>query len=265
MDLFKQSLAPIPTEAWAEINDRAKEVILSQLTARGVLNVVGPKGLATNSITQGRLKPIKDMKKGEVGASLYDVVPLMETRIEFDLARWELDNILRGEKDAELDNLEDAAEKLAFFEEDAIYNGHKAAGIKGLNEVAGTRLKLTKDPNDILKAVSKGANTLNNAYTKRPYDMIVSDEVLQRLNQMYQGGLLRKNVEVIIGGDVIRSRVIKGAFLIPRDHEDLELTLGQDYSVGYEAHDSKNIKLFLMNSFTFRCLDEDIVVAFDLE
>lgn len=265
MDLFKQSLAPIPSDAWEEINDRAKEVIVSQLTARRVLNVEGPKGLVANSITQGRLKPIKEMKKGEVGASLYDVVPLMETRIEFDLSRWELDNILRGEKDSELDNLEAAAEKLARFEEDAVYNGNKAAGIKGLNEVAATRIKLTKDPNDILTAVSEGACALTDAYVQRPYDMIVSDAVLKRLNQMYQGGLLRKNVEAIIGGDIIRSRAVKGAFLLPRNHEDLELTIGQDYSVGYEFHDQKNIRLFLMNSFTFRCLDEDIVVAFDIE
>ena len=265
MDLFKQSLAPIPTEAWEEINERAREVILSQLTARRVLYVNGPKGIDTNSVPQGRLKSIKPIKKGEVGTGLYDVLPLMETRIEFDLSRWELDNILRGEKDTELDNLEEAAEKLALFEEDSIYNGNKQAGIKGLDEVAGKRIKLTKDANDILSAISEGAFAINDAYAKRPYDLIVSDEVYKRLNQMYQGGLLRKNVEAIIGGEVIRSRVLKGALLVPRDHEDLELTIGQDYSVGFEFYDAKNVKLFVMNSFTFRCLDDDIVVAFDAE
>ncbi|MFP4287046.1 MAG: family 1 encapsulin nanocompartment shell protein [Candidatus Izemoplasmataceae bacterium] len=265
MDLFKQSLAPIPTEAWEEINERSKEVILSQLTARSIVNVIGPKGLDTNSISIGRLKEIKPLKSNEVGASLYEVMPLMETRIEFDLSRWELDNILRGVKDTKLDNLEDAVEKLTLFEEDTIYNGNKNAGIKGLNEVAGTRIKLTKDANDILNAISEGVNTLTDAFSEKPYDLIVSDEVLKRLNQMYQGGLLRKNVSLITGGDVIRSRAIKGAILIPRDHEDLELTIGQDYTIGYETHDKNNVTLFVMNSFTFRCLDEDIVVAFDID
>ncbi len=263
MDLLKQGMAPIPTEGWEEINDRAREVIVSQLTARSVLNVEGPKGLSANSITQGRLNPLVKAEKGEVRASLYDVVPLMETRVSFELSRWELDNILRGEKDAELDNLEAAAEKLALFEEDTIYNGNKAAGIKGLDEVAGTRIKLGTDPNDIMKAVSEAVCALKDAYTEKPYDMIVSDEVLKRLNQMYQGGLLRKNVEAVTGGAIIRSKAVKGGFLVPRDHEDLELTIGQDYSVGYEAHDTKNVQLFVMNSFTFRVLDEDIVVAFD--
>lgn len=265
MDLLKQSLAPIPTEAWEEINDRTKEVIVSQLTARSVLNVEGPKGLEANSVSQGRLKPVKKANKGEVGASLYDVQPLMETRIEFDLSRWELDNILRGEKDVDLDNLEAAAEKLALYEEDTIYNGNKAAGIKGLDEVAGTRIKLGSDAKDIMSAVSEAACAINDAYAERPYDMVVSDKVLKDLNQMYQGGLLRKNVEAVIGGDVIRSKAVKGAFLVPRDHPDLELTIGQDYSVGFDSADATNVKLFVMNSFTFRVLDENIIVAFDTE
>jgi uncharacterized linocin/CFP29 family protein len=264
MDLFKQSLAPIPTKGWDEINDRATEVIQSQLSARSVLFVDGPHGLEKNSVAQGRLKLLKDAKKGEVGSSLYEIQPLLENRISFELSRWELDNILRGEKDVDLDALEDAAEKLALFEEDVIYNGHKAAGIKGLEEVANTRISITKDPNEVMKAVSDAACALEDAYAKRPFDMVVSDDFLKILNQMYQGGLLRKNVEAVIGGDIFRSRAVKGGFLIPRDHEDLELTIGQDYTVGYEAHDSKNVQLFIMNSFTFRCLDEAIVIAFDL-
>ncbi len=265
MDLFKQSLAPIPTEGWEEINDRAKEVILSQLTARSVLFVDGPHGLEKNSVGHGRLKLLNKPKTGEVGSSLYDVQPLLENSINFKLSRWELDNILRGEKDAELDNLEDAAEKLALFEEDVVYNGKKDAGIKGLNDVAEKRINISNDPNKVMKAVSEAACALKDAYAERPFDMIVSDELLKILNQMYQGGLLRKNVEAVIGGSIIRSRAVKGGFLIPRDHEDLELTIGQDYTVGYHAHDSENVELYIMNSFTFRCLDEAIVVAFDLQ
>ncbi len=265
MDLLKQNLAPIPSEAWEEINDRAKEVIQSQLSARHVLHVDGPHGLEKNSVGHGRLTSIKEGKKGEVNTGLYDVKPLIETRISFDLSRWELDNILRGEKDAELDPLEKAAEKLALYEEDTLYNGNKNANIKGLNDVAGHRLKLSQNPNEILGALSEAVYKLKDAYTEPPYDLIVSDELLTILNQMHEGGLVRHSAEAIIGGEVIRSRVLKGAFLIPRDHEDLEMTIGQDYSIGYEQHNAETIRLFIMNSFTFRCLDEDIVIAFDTE
>jgi uncharacterized linocin/CFP29 family protein len=44
MDLFKRQLAPLSSEAWEEINERAKQVLKSYLSARKIVNVVGPKG-----------------------------------------------------------------------------------------------------------------------------------------------------------------------------------------------------------------------------
>ena len=52
------------------------------------------------------------------------------------------------------------------------------------------------------------------------------------------------------------------AFLVPYDHDDLELTIGQDFSIGYEAHDTKEVTLFLTESFTFRVLDGSLIVPF---
>ena len=40
MDFFKRQLAPLSSEAWEEINDRAKRVLKSYLSARKVVNVV---------------------------------------------------------------------------------------------------------------------------------------------------------------------------------------------------------------------------------
>jgi uncharacterized linocin/CFP29 family protein len=51
---------------------------------------------------------------------MYDNKSLVETRITFELSRWELDNLLRGAKDIELDALEDAAKEIARFEDDVI-------------------------------------------------------------------------------------------------------------------------------------------------
>ena len=260
MDLFKKGLAPIPTEGWEEINDRAEEVITSQLSARKVLHVEGPFGLEKASVNTGRLKTTKT--KGTVQSALYDVIPLIESRTSFTLSRWELDNILRGEKDAELDNLEEAAEKIALFEEDAIYNGNKDAGIKGLKALAAHKLSFTNNANENLQAIAEGLLKLKDAYTEGPYYLIVGDEVFKALNQVYDGRLLINTVQQLIGGEVIRSRVLEGALLLPYDHDDLELTIGQDYSVGYETHTNEDVKLFIMNAFTFRCMDEDIVVYY---
>jgi len=262
MDLLKRTLAPVPSEAWAEIDDRAEEVLTTQLAARRVLHVDGPHGPETTTVPTGRIDIIKKGDKGAIGAGVYGAQPLLESRIRFDLSRWELDNILHGEKDVELDALEDAAEKIALFEEDVIYNGYQKAGIKGLTQLAGTTMTLGEKPGEILKSIASGVLAIEDAYAEKPYDLIVGDEVYKKLSQSHPGGVLRVAVENVIGGRVIRSKALEGALLMPYDHEDLELTVGQDYAVGYSAHDGENVELFLTNAFTFRCLDEAIIVYY---
>lgn len=138
MDLLKRNQAPISEEAWVEIDSTAKEAIKSFLTTRRVLSVDGPKGINFTAVNEGRLEKIDGQKMGEVSAGQYIVHPLVEARVSFELSKWELDNILRGAKDIELDALEEASQKLALFEENLVYNGYKPAGIKGTFESAKT-------------------------------------------------------------------------------------------------------------------------------
>ncbi|TVP97064.1 MAG: bacteriocin [Acholeplasmatales bacterium] len=265
MDLFKQHLAPIAESAWAEINETAIDVIETTLSARKALRVVGPLGLAKQSVANGTLNMLSESntkKDDQVFAGLYDVTPLVETRLSFELSRWELDNALRGKQDLDLDVLEQAAEQLARFEENCIYNGHKAAGIKGLVETAPHKLRISDDANETLQAIATGLLKLQDAYTQKPYVLIVGDEVFTMLHRVYDGKLLIDALASLVGGAVIHSKVLDGALLVPYDHEDLEITIGQDYAIGYEAHDAKNVRLFITNAFTFRILDPNLIVYF---
>lgn len=261
MDLFKQELAPISSDAWGEINETATKVIKTQLSARKILHVQGPLGLNTPAISQGTLEMVDDNKDG-VSAGLYNVDRLLESRITFTLNRWELDNVLRGKKDVDLDALEDAAEALALYEEDAIYNGNKKAGIKGLVECAETKLSITNDAKDTFTAIAEGLLKLQDAYTEKPYSLVVGDDVFKVLHQAYQGKYLIDAIEAVIGGRVIHSKVLKGALLLPTNHEDLEITIGQDYTVGYDSHTNEAVDLFITNAFTFNVYDEALIIYY---
>ncbi|NLA98863.1 MAG: bacteriocin family protein, partial [Spirochaetales bacterium] len=85
MDMFKRELAPLSAQAWSEIEARAKEVLLSRLTARKVVDVDGPKGIDFTVISEGRLTLVDD---GEVKAGTYTAKPLTEARIRFSLNKW---------------------------------------------------------------------------------------------------------------------------------------------------------------------------------
>lgn len=111
--MFNRHLAPISDETWKEIEERLMEVFKNYLSARKVVKVEGPKGLDYNAISEGRLGEVQE--DGDLCYGNYKIVPLTEVRVEFELDKWELDNVLRGAKDVDYEPLEEAAKKIALL------------------------------------------------------------------------------------------------------------------------------------------------------
>lgn len=264
MDIFKRDLAPISDQAWVEINSRAEEVINSQLTTRKSLKVNGPFGLSYTSVPTGRLD-ILDNKNSNINVGIYNNKNLVETRVSFELSKWELDNILRGAKDIDLEALENVAKEIARFEDDVIYNGHKGAGIKGLLNEAGHVVDVELESQSILSGVSKTLIVLRNAFVQPPFNFVVGKDLYEALNTVHGSKLLKTIIEEMIGGQVVVSEMIKGGLLLPLNHDDIEFTIGQEYIIGYESHSSEYVKLFIMNSFTLRVLDNQIFARFNIK
>ena len=259
--MLNRNMAPISDKVWEEIDTSAKEVLGSYLTARRVVRVNGPKGLDFNALGEGRLKEIKEADA--IFYSNYDVKPLTEVRVEFELDRKELDNILRGAKDPDLTPLEEAMKKLALFEEKAVYYGLEDVGIEGLAKVGKKAIPLGKDRDSIVNAIAKGVAQLKEAYVNKPYSLIVGEEGYVNIILSDNGYPLEKKITKLIDGDIVLSKAVKGAFLVPFDSEDLELTIGQDFAIGFLDADKDKVKFFATESFTFRVLDPNIVVKFE--
>lgn len=263
-DILKRKDAPITLSAWDEIDSRAKEVLTSILTTRKILSLNGPKGWDYNAVPEGRLEVYNnDPEKVSVG--MFKTKNLIEVRRSFSLNKWELDNITRGAKDIDLSPLEKAVEEIGLFEESTIYNGYKKGGIDGLSQKATHKFSFGKNPDDILSTIGEAKYTLYNSYVQPPFVMVVSPEVYDLFNQLYDGTLLSKVIEKLIGGSIFRSKSVKGAILVPLDNEDLEFTVGQDFSIGYESEDNETVTLFITESFTFRILDEQIICKFEMK
>ncbi|MGO1469275.1 MAG: family 1 encapsulin nanocompartment shell protein [Tissierella sp.] len=262
--MLYRDIAPISNDAWEEIDETAKEVLKSYLSARKVVHVVGPKGLDYNAVSEGRLTNMQE--EDEVCFGNYQVVPLTETRIEFEMDRWELDNLERGAKDVDYEPLEKAMEKIALFEERAIFDGLDKAIIEGLDEEKSSKtLKLGSDAKEIMDSISQGIIKLREAYVKTPYSLVVSPEAYKLILSSETGYPLKKRIENLIDGEIVLNQAIEGAYLLPYDHEDLELTIGRDFSIGYQDHTNEKVKFFVKESFTFRVLDEDIIIKYNLK
>jgi uncharacterized linocin/CFP29 family protein len=264
MDLLKRSLAPITDAAWSMIDAAVAQTLRSCLTARTVVDVVGPKGWATSAVGEGRLDVGKGPKKGEVSWGVHRVRPLVEARITFLLSVWELDNAVRGAQDVDLEAAEEAARKMAAFEDGAVFNGFEAGSIGGLADACPYEtIPLGAEPQGILDAVSNGLVTLQDAAVGGPFALVLGNGAYRRLMGSTAGGQpLVRVVEKLIDGRVTYCPVLTGGFLVSRRGGDLELTIGQDLSVGYEMHDTKEVRLFLAESFTFQVIDPAVVIAF---
>lgn len=257
---MNKNAAPITQKAWDEIHDTARQSLKNFLSARYALHVDGPHKLGYNVVNTGRLGELQERE--DVCFANYIVKPLTEIRIEFDLKRFELDNIERGVEDCELDNLEEACEKIAKFEENAVYNGLKEAGIKGLFEYKNDKYEFGKEAFEIRKNVALAVNTLKKNYAERPFDLVVSEEILQRIYAAESPYSLYEAIEKIIGGKILTSTVIEGAILLAHDDEDLKLVIGQDFTVGFQDFDNETVTLYIQESFTTRVLDEDKFIVF---
>lgn len=259
--MLNRNMAPISDKVWEEIDERAKEVLKSYLTARKVVKVKGPKGLDFNAVGEGRLEEIKEADA--IFYSNYAVKPLTEARVEFELDRKELDNIVRGAKDPDLTPLEDAMKKLALFEEKAVYYGLVDVGIEGLDKASKKAIPFGKDRDSIVNSIAKGISQLREAYAATPYALVVGEEEYKNIILNDNGYPLEKRISKLIDGDIYVSKAVKGAFLVPFDSEDLELTIGQDFAIGFLEADDDKIEFFATESFTFRVLDPNIVVKFE--
>ncbi|NLY46584.1 MAG: bacteriocin family protein [Tissierella sp.] len=260
--MLYRDLAPITKAAWKEIDERAAEVLKSYLSGRRVVNVNGPKGLDYNVITEGRLTNIET--DGQVNYGTYQVLPLTESRVEFEMNRWELDNIERGAKDVDYEPLENAMKNLALFEEEAIYNGLKNSNIKGLKDYSKEEISFGKGPTEIMEAITKGLIQLKKSYEQGPFALVVNVEAYTRILSKETAYPLDERIKDLIGGNIILNHVIDGAYLLPQDHDDLELTIGKDYSIGYQSYTDEKVKFFATESFTFRVLNPDLIVKYRL-
>jgi len=267
VDILRRSLAPVTDAAWGEIDAQAAQTIKGNLSGRLVADFGGPYGWELASVNLGRVHIPEKKTVGGVQWGMREVLPLVETRIPFSLNLMELDSVSRGSKNPDLDAVFAAAEKAALFEEKAVYNGFKPAGIDGIVSASPHKpLQLGKKAADYQVVVERAVVAMEKEGIGGPYDLVLSAgpfEVLMAGDQ--RGYPLRKRIEDVIRGEIRWSPALKGGVVISRRGGDYEFTLGQDFSIGYYGHDKNNVDLYITESFTFRVLEPKAAVALTMK
>ena len=252
MNNLHRELAPVSAAAWASIEEEARRTFARHAAARRAVDVTGPDGLALAGVGTGHVTAIEAPADG-VTASLRDWRPVVELRVPFRLSRAEIDSVERGSLDPDWQPVKDAAKKIAFAEDRAVFDGYAAAQIAGVRQAsANPALALPGEARDYPDVVSKAVSQLRLAGVAGPYSLLLSADAWTAVSETSDHGYpIREHLARVVDGDIIWAPAIDGAVLLSGRGGDYELRLGQDLSIGYVAHDADEVRLYFTESFTF--------------
>jgi uncharacterized linocin/CFP29 family protein len=265
MNNLHRELAPMSEAAWADLEEEARRTFTQHLAGRRVVDVQGPAGPELAAVGTGRRQPI-DAPEGVLAWQRW-ARPLVELRVPFTVSRGEVDDVELGAKDADWQPVKDAAKRIAFAEDRAVFEGYPAAGIEGVRrDSTNPPIALPREVRDYPNAVSRAVSALRLAGVAGPYSLLLSADAYTAVNETSDHGYpIRQHLTRVIDGDIIWAPALTGAFLLSTRGGDFDLHLGQDLAIGYTTHDADTITLYFRESFTFLAYTGEAAVAFTVD
>lgn len=261
--------APIPDRAWKAIDEEAKERLTPLLAGRRLVDWVGPGGWRHDALSLGRTDPLDTPPSGLDAADVQlrqrRVLPLAEYRVPFTVARSEIDDLQRGSRDPELDDLARAARYAAELENRAVLSGWSAAGIVGMTDASPYPPEaLGDDCSSYPGLVAVAVDRLRQNGIEGPYALAIDPERYTAIVSTTEHGgypLMEHLSRVLESSSVVRAPGLTGALVVSQRGGDFLLDVGQDISVGYHHHDADEVYLYLEESFTFLVAEPDAALA----
>jgi uncharacterized linocin/CFP29 family protein len=261
MNNLHRELAPISDAAWAQIEEEASRTLKRHLAARRVVDVKGPKGVDFSAVGTGHLRQIETPGEG-VHAEQREIKPLVELRIPFELTRQAIDDVERGANDSDWQPLKDAARKIAFTEDRAVFEGYASAGIQGIHQTTSNPvLTLPGDVEGYPDAVAQAVSQLRLAGVNGPYALLLGAEPYTAVSGSSEEGYpILQHIRRLVDGEIVWAPAIAGGVVLSTRGGDFELHIGQDISIGYLDHTEAAVRLYLQETFTFLSLTAEAAV-----
>ncbi|HVT92681.1 MAG TPA: family 1 encapsulin nanocompartment shell protein [Bryobacteraceae bacterium] len=262
MNNLYRDLAPISGAAWAQIEEETARTFKRYVAGRRVVDVSGPKGVELSAIGTGHLRAIASPGEG-VLAGLREVKAVVELRVSFELGRQPIDDVERGAKDSDWQPVKDAARRLAFAEDRAIFEGYAPAGIVGIRQgTSNPKAALPDDVRQYPDAIAHSLSELRLVGVNGPYAVLLGAKAYTALSETSDHGYpVLEHVKRLVDDQIIWAPAIEGACVVTTRGGDFELDIGQDVSIGYLSHTDTAVRLYLQETFTFLLLTAEASVA----
>jgi uncharacterized linocin/CFP29 family protein len=227
-----------------------------------VVDVEGPGGAGLSAVGTGHLRNIQPPAEGIV-ARQREVRALIELRIPFELDRSAIDDVERGARDADWQPVKDAARRIAFAEDAAIFDGYAAAGIQGIRQATSNPVKTL--PGEVLhypEAIAEALSQLRLVGVNGPYQVVLGAEAYTAVSEARDHGYpVLEHIKRLVNEEIVWAPAISGGVVLTRRGGDFSFHLGQDISIGYLSHSDTRVRLYLEETFTFLMLTAEAAVA----
>jgi uncharacterized linocin/CFP29 family protein len=258
MDLLKRQFAPILPDAWQAVDDEAARVLRLNLAGRKIVDFSGPHGWQLGAVNTGRLRLLPDGADPDINLGIRQVQPMLEVRVPIKLPLMELDYITRGARNPDLSPVVRAAEKIARVENTAIFGGFEGAGVHGIIPSSPhPAMSLGPEILELPRLIIAAKERLRQSGISGPYVLVLGPELYDQVfAAREEGHPLSKRIEqLLVDRPIVYAPALQGGLVLSQRGGDYELTVGQDFSIGYAYHDKHEIELYLTESFTFRVLE----------
>jgi uncharacterized linocin/CFP29 family protein len=262
MNNLHRELAPISDAAWAQIEEEASRTLKRHLAARRVVDVRGPEGLGLAAVNTGHLHSIEAPAEGILAAQR-EAKALVEVCVPFELSRQAIDDVERGAQDSDWAPLKEAARKIAFAEDRAVFEGYAAADIQGIRQATSNAVvTLPTSVANYPCAVAQAVSALRLAGVDGPYALLLGADAYTAVSGGSDEGYpVLQHVRRLLDADIVWAPAITGGIVVSTRGGDFQLSIGQDFSIGYLDHTETTVKLFLQESFTFLMLTSEAAVV----
>jgi uncharacterized linocin/CFP29 family protein len=227
--------APFEESVWEALDGVVIAAAKARLSARKLLDIEGPVGLAAKSV------PLEDrpVADGDVSMASSRVLPIPLIEAAFALSARDLATFEETGFSLDSEAIARAAMAVAAAEDSLVFEGNKGLGIEGLLNAKGVlSVKLGKweevgtAANDVIKAL----NALDDAGFHGPYILALSTGLYNMLYRIYPQGyqVEMQHVESIVGGRLVKAPGIKqGGVLLASGKQFASIVIGQDMATGF--------------------------------
>jgi len=246
--------APFGEEIFSKLDELVVAIAKSQLSARRLLDIEGPYGLALKSV------PLVDeaVIAGDVKLMSSPILPIPMLETEFTLGARDLANYEETGFSLDSAAIAEAAMAAARAEDILVFEGNKDLGVRGLLNIDGAQsVKLGNwgepgaSANDAIAAIT----ALDKAGFHGPYLLALEPGLYNMLLRLMPTGFQTElqYIENVVGSKVIKAPGIKkGGVLLASGKQFVSIVIGQDMSVGFIGPEGPDYEFKIIESLAPR-------------